>query len=469
VGGAGLLLISLLIVLWARTRPGYDPYGWLVWGKLTIHLKLNTDGAPSWKPLPYLFSVPYALVGHYALWLWMVTSVAISLSGVVFAWRIAFRLTGGEPERRYAAYAAGLVAAMALLGIRDYSHFILSSQSDTMIVSLCLGAIDCQLSGRFRWAYALWLLGSFGRPEVWPFLGLYSLWAWRKFPAMRRMIWVGVLLLPVFWFGIPAISSKSAFTAGNLAQHSPRALKSNKFFGTIDRFFDLHELPVQLAALFAICLAAVRRNRIVLLLAAGGVVWVLMEGAFALHGWPSVPRYLFEPVGVACVLAGIFIGWMILGLPSLVARLSSRLAPGRIGPGLAMRLGNWGAVLVLVALGAAMLKPAASRLRIERRDLTHERARTRELGRLQVVVSRLGPSHILACGQPNIPIGYQSVFAWYMGTNTGRLYVFAASLRKHPRTLVNFYPLGDGWKVAPSRVTAANATACQGLRLTYRS
>ena len=74
-------------------RPGYDPYGWLVWGKLLVHAKLDTNGAPSWKPLPFLFTAPYALVGHYALWLWMITSVAVSLSGLVFAWRIAFRLT----------------------------------------------------------------------------------------------------------------------------------------------------------------------------------------------------------------------------------------------------------------------------------------------------------------------------------------------------------------------------------------
>ena len=100
---AGLLLVSLGIVLYARTRPGYDPYGWLVWGKLTLHAALDTNGAPSWKPLPYLFAVPYAVVGHYALWLWMVTSVAISLSGVIFAWRIAFRLTYSRPERRYAS------------------------------------------------------------------------------------------------------------------------------------------------------------------------------------------------------------------------------------------------------------------------------------------------------------------------------------------------------------------------------
>ena len=115
----GLLLVSLGIVLYARARPGYDPYGWLVWGKLTIHLKLDTNGAPSWKPLPFLFTVPYSLVGHYALWLWMVTSVAISLSGLIFAWRIAFRLTYSRPERRYASYVAGLFAAVFLLAMQD--------------------------------------------------------------------------------------------------------------------------------------------------------------------------------------------------------------------------------------------------------------------------------------------------------------------------------------------------------------
>ena len=41
----------------------------------------------------------------------MVTSVAISLSGLIFAWRIAFRFDRLPPERRYAAYVAGLFAA----------------------------------------------------------------------------------------------------------------------------------------------------------------------------------------------------------------------------------------------------------------------------------------------------------------------------------------------------------------------
>src|SRR5207342_2455799 len=126
------------------------------------------------------------LFGHFALRLWMITAVSVTLSGSVFAGRIAYRLTsGGSRHSRYAQIAAAVFAGAALLGIQDYFHYVLSVQSDPMIVALCLGAIDCHLSGHPRWAFALGVLASLGRPEVWPFLGLYTIWAWRAIPAMR--------------------------------------------------------------------------------------------------------------------------------------------------------------------------------------------------------------------------------------------------------------------------------------------
>ena len=197
---AALLVLSFVIVVWANTRPGFDPYGWLVWGHQTIVGSLDTNAAPSWKPLPYLFTVPFALFGHYQVWLWMIASLAISLSGVVFAGRIAYRLVGAAPERRWAGFVAAAFAGLGVLGLTDgvqgYWHYLLSAQSDPMIVALCLGAIDCHLSGRPRWAFTLGALASLGRPEVWPFLGLYVIWAWRAIPSMRRLIVVGIGLPP---------------------------------------------------------------------------------------------------------------------------------------------------------------------------------------------------------------------------------------------------------------------------------
>jgi hypothetical protein len=459
--GAGvMLLLALLVVLWAKTRPGYDPYGWLVWGHLTIHGKLDTNGAPSWKPLPFLFTVPYALVGHRALWLWMLTSVAISLSGPVFAARIAYRLTGAGAERRYAGYVAGAFAAALVLGIENYTHFILSSQSDTMIVALCLGAIDCHLYGRPRWAFVLAILASLGRPELWPVIGLYAIWQWRAIPSMRPLIYFGLAMIPVFWFGIPALTSKSWFTAGDIALKSPRALHQSKLVGEINRFFDLHSLPVYLSALVALGVAFVRRQWATLVIAAAALLYVIVEIAFVLHGWPGVPRYLFEPAGVVAVLAGVGAGKVLLELPPLVSR---------VAPGLSTAVASAGAI-VIVALVALWLVPSAhSRLNVERKDLTHERLRTKWIDHLPGLIARLGGrSRLFACGQPTTSIQYQSILAWDLEANTGELFWTPHLGKAQPRPVVLFQPTPHAWKVQTIDTAPNMRAQCQSLNVVSR-
>lgn len=470
LAAAGLLLFSLVLVLHARVRPGYDPYGWLVWGKLAVHLKLDTNGAPSWKPLPFLFTVPYALVGHYALWLWMVTSVAISLSGPIFAWRIAFRLTGADPARRYASYVAGLFAACFVLGMQDpvgnfnYTHYVLSAESDTMIVALCLMAIDLHLSGRHRVAFWIWWLASLGRPEVWPFYGLAGIWLWRSDPSFRRWLVASGVLLAFLWFGIPGLTSKSLLTAGNIAENSPRAVHGNKITGTLSRFHELFPTTVWIAAALTVAVAAYQRRWRVLVLAAGALGWVLIEIAFAIHGYPAVPRYMFEPGAVVAVLAGVAVGWLILWLPGVLAGLAERLGVGAVSVRLVTQMGTWGTVLAVVLIAGSLFGAAHRQERLERADLTQERARTVLLGRLSGVVRTLGASNIFACGQPNIPIAFQSVFAWYTDVKTGELYVSRTYLALRPHPLVNIYPIrGQGWKVFASYVDQAHATACRRM------
>jgi hypothetical protein len=473
--GVALLLFSLLVVLWARARPGYDPYGWLVWGKLSIRGALDTNGAPSWKPLPFLFTVPYALFGRYQLWLWMVTSIAISLAGPIFAWRIAFRLTGADPARRYAAYAAGLFAALCLLGMEDpllpanYVHYILSAESDTMIVALVLAAIDCHLNGRHRWAFWIWWLASLGRPEVWPFWVLSGLWLWRSEPAYRRWLVFSVLFLLFMWFGIPGLTSKSVFTAGNIAQNSARECHGNKFTCTVTRFQEIHPAAVWILASLSVLLAGWRRNWTVLVLAGGALAWLIIEVALGVKGFPAVPRYMFEAGAVVAILGGILLGRIILELPALLAAPVGRLRTARINPRLATQLGGWGTGLVVLLIAASLFGAAHHQYRLERVDLSHERARTALIGRLSGVVKRLGGSRILACGQPNLPIEYQSIFAWYTNVKIGKLYVSQNYLRLHPHPLVNIYPIaGPGWKVFTSHVDAASAARCSGLSLLYR-
>ena len=136
---------------------------------------------------------------------------------------------------------------------------------------------------------------------------------------MRWMLVGGIALIAFMWFGIPWITNGRPDVAGQLAQGSPRELHHNKVTGTIGRFGELQYAPVWIAALGAVGLALLRRDRVVLTLAAGVVLWVLTEIAFALHGFPALPRYMFEAGGVIAVLAGVGVGWALTRFAEAVA------------------------------------------------------------------------------------------------------------------------------------------------------
>jgi hypothetical protein len=448
-----LVIVSVALVAYTRTRPSYDAYGWIVWGYQTIHLSLDLGGAPSWKPLPYLFTVPYALFGHYELWLWMITAVAISLAGAVFAGRITFRLLAGEdPARRNAALAGAVFAGLAVLGTEDYMHYVLSVQTDPMIVTFTLAAIDNHLSGRYRWAYVFGVLAALGRPEAWPFVGLYALWAWRYHKEMRLFIYGGMAVIAFMWFGIPEITNGNPLLSGDLAKRSPRALHSNKITGTLGRFTELHYLPVWIAALGTIAVAFLRRNLLVLFLAAGAGLWVIVEVAFALHGWPALPRYVMEPAAVAAVLAGVAVGWVLLEAP----RIRRGVPP-------------WAGIPVIAVLIAALVPGALARVRTERKDLHHEQGRTHELALLQTTLNRLGGyRHIRNCGEPVSQVEYVSALAWFVHLDVG-LVGHRPAWEQHNRyPIVLFTPLlHGGWKVLPWHTLPSKLRACAGLNATY--
>ena len=430
--GVGLLVVSLVILLWAKTRPGFDPYGWLVWGRQTVAGNLNTNAAPSWKPLPYLFTAPYGLFGHYQLWLWMVTSLAVSVAGAVFAGRIAFRLTArGGSERRYAAWTAAAFAGLAYFGISSYWHYMLSAQSDPMIVALCLAAIDCHLGGRYRWAWVLGGLAALGRPEVWLFLGAYSVWAWLRVPSMRWLIVGGIVALVVLWFGIPALTSRTPFVAASNALGSGRRLRSDRVFGTIGRFLDLNTAVIELAALLAVAIALVRRDRVTVALAAGVCAWVIVEIAFSLHGWPGLGRYMFEPAAVLIALAGVGVGSVLVEAP----RIS--------------RVAGWAGVALVAVIVLALVPPALSRARSEHRDIRAQRSRTAEIGKLTGTIARLGgAARLRACGEPLTRLEYQTILAWNLHVNVATVgYKYGPAIASK-RPIVLFTPLAQGgWLV----------------------
>jgi hypothetical protein len=393
---------AIACVLLIDYSPGYDAFGWMVWGHQLLYGTLNTSAAPSWKPMTFIFAVPSALAGSAQPRLWLITATAAAFAAPVFAARIAYRLCGPSPGRPYAPVLAAIFAGLGVLGLGGYWHLIMIGSSDPMVVALCLAGIDFHLGKHPRTALAMLVLASLGRPEVWPFTGMYAIWAWRARPKMRIFVIVGVLLIPAGWFVIPALTSKSPFIAGDLAQHFMNQVHGNKLTGTLTRFLDNEPWPMHIAWLAAVALAVIRRDRAELTLAGAAILWIVLEIAFAYHGWPAVPRYLLEPAAVLTVLAGAEAG-RALALPGS-APLVLRVA----GP------------LIVAALVVALIPTGRSRVREARRLVAVAHDTTARINRLHtIVVADGGASGISSCGAIDTFVGDQSTLAWELGLNVG--------------------------------------------------
>jgi hypothetical protein len=365
----------------------------------------------------------------------------------VFAGRIAYKLTGTCPDRRYAPIIAALFAGLGVLGIAGYWHEILIANSDPMVVAICLAAIDFHLSGRYRVAFAMLLLASFGRPEAWPFAGVYAIWAWRAVPGMRLLALAGVTSIPLFWFGVSALTAKSWFRAGDLALDSINVIHGNKFIGVVRRVLGLYAAPMQLAAGFAIALAVLIRERVWLVLAGCAAAWIAVEIGFALHGWSAVTRYLFEPEAVFVVLAGAAVGRALAAGPSV-----SNL----------VRSAGLAAVVVLIG---ALVPTAILRARGAGSEILMRRQAAVQIERLEAVIKRVGgAARIRACGQPVTLVGWQSTLAWEVGLNVGNVGYKPGRAIDKGEPIVLFKPHELGWQVRPIHILAADRAACSALR-----
>src|SRR6202012_2148594 len=104
-------------------------------------------------------------------------------------------------------------------------------------------------------------------------------------PWMRWLIVGGLGVTVLLWFGIPALTSRTAFVAASNALGSGRRLRSDQIMGTIGRFVGLNPRVLELTAALAVVWALVRRDFVVVGLAIAVGAWVVVEIAFSLHGW----------------------------------------------------------------------------------------------------------------------------------------------------------------------------------------
>jgi hypothetical protein len=463
------VIASFFILRWAKTSPGYDPYGWLTWGYQTLHGSLDLSGAPSWKPITYVFTLPYSLFGHYSWWLWRVTSLSISMAGPVAGGLIAYRLVRREGEPVWPAWIGALFAGIGIMMIIQYWHYILSSQSDSILVTCVLVAINQLLSKRYGWAVVFLAAAGLGRPEAWIILGPVGLWTFFTQPQLRKLMVLVVVVMAFLWFIVPVIAGAPWDIAQKLAQHSVRELHSNKFFGTIDRYLDLTLWPVLVAAAGTFLWAILRRDWRVLGLAAVPILWMVVELWFVLsNGFPGVPRYMFEAAATTIVLGGVGVGWLArvaLGSTAALVGRDHGSAVGGDAPSRPVRVSA--AVLGLVLIGF-MVPYAKHAWDYEHTDIQNERNRTHSIYMLSRTIDAAGGAHfITSCGVPTVDVGSASILAWYTHLSTAHVGYIPAKQIRLGGPVVLFTGLFNGWVMHTYNLTGAQASRCSVLNNAY--
>ena len=244
VAAAVVVAALSLLLPWALA---FDPLAWLVWGRETGRLALDTTTGPSWKPFPVLFTVVFALWEQAAPALWMIVARAGGLLALAGAYVLGARLAG-----RWAGAAA--VAAMALSPWWLF-HTALGN-SEGLLGAAVLWAVIAHLSGHTRAALACATAAALMRPEAWPFLGLYGFWLWRR-DEDRRAVIAAAAIVPLLWFGPDLLGAGGALGASHTARGVPSPgsakLEAVPFLAVLGDTATISTLPAVLGALLAAC------------------------------------------------------------------------------------------------------------------------------------------------------------------------------------------------------------------------
>lgn len=281
----------------------FDASAWVVWGRELWSLDLDTSAGPSWKPLPLVVTAPFALFGDVGAAAWLLVARTGALLAVVGAARLAWRVSG-----RWAVPVA--VAAVAAS-----PWWVLNGalgNADPLLGALVVWAALAHGDDRPRTAFGLLVAGGLIRPEVWPFLAGYALWA-----AVRgRIGWPmavgsGAAVLAL-WVVPDLLSSGLASTKG--ATGTPSAgsagLTDVPFLSVWADLVEQAGWPVLLAAAvgaFLLARTGHPRRRVVGAWLGLVVAYVLLVAAMAQAGFAGNPRYLVPALTLLAAVAGVVV------------------------------------------------------------------------------------------------------------------------------------------------------------------
>lgn len=397
----GCLVVAALAHL-LPAAPTYDPWAWIIWGREITELALDTRTGPSWKPLPVLFTTPFALAGDtWAPELWLVVAQAGGLLAFAFTYRLAARLAG---------WPAGAIAAAGLILADEFIRNFARGNSEGLLVGLCLWAVERHVDERRRDAFLLGVAAGLLRPELWPFLLVYGAWLmWREPRARTLVVGSGVLTL-VLWF-VPEY-----FGSGDFLRAAERAREPNPdsaafadfpFAETFRRSASVLMVPLLLGAVIELVRAWRARDRVPLTLGAVAATLMVAVAAMTQAGFAGNLRYVALPAALVCVLAGA--GWV--GLVRDVAARSGRAAAS-VG------------AIALAAAAAPFTYADVDKLVY---DLDVVRAESELYDRLPPIVAESGGAEaLLRCGPVYAPPFEVQAVAWAMHVHSSQVGIFAS-------------------------------------------
>lgn len=300
VAGCCVALAAASLLLPAG--PVYDAWAWLVWGRELAHAGLDLSTGPSWKPLAVGITTLLGAAGDAAPALWLVLVRAAWLLALVLAAELAHRLAAGHDRRERLAAAA--FAALSLLLLADpFTAWLrqgAGGMSEPLLVALVLGGLRLALDDRHRAALVLGALGALLRPEIWPLLALYGLWLWRSDRAVRPLLVLAGVAIPVLWLGPDLLTAGDAFTGAERAQRADGS-EPQTVFDVLQR---AALLPLAAAWPLA-ALAVARRVPRTGLLAAGALAWVAIVMVMTAAGFWGLPRFMAPAAAIVGVLGGV--------------------------------------------------------------------------------------------------------------------------------------------------------------------
>jgi hypothetical protein len=407
------LLLASLLELWLRVAPSYDAFGWLAWGKQTLHLALDPSGAPSWKPFTWLLATPAALTGTVAPGLWVTLSIASGLLALWLAYRLAARLGGA---------VGGIAAVIGILLCRDLVVYTLTGNSEPFALAFTLGAVESHIAGRRRLALFLGTLVALIRPEFAVILLTYLLWLWRSERRLPPYALGAALTLPALWFIPPYLATGHRFSGSDPVFHTGLATP-----GPLEVISQgVRNLSVPLAILIALGAATViyrgpATRRLALGLGAVCTGWLLASVLMTLVGFPAIQRFTLPAAATGCVLAAAGIGFLI----DRVRMISSPL-----------RRVVFGAMAIAIIAASATTAPA----RVQRsvHSIHGDQGRSWWVRNLFSAVDRAGgESAVRRCGWPSSPLPAQSTLAWKLGLAVGSVgFQAARDLATHPHVVL---------------------------------